>query len=58
MIIALDASPLSCFARAGRLDLLEALTEGYERVTVKAVLHEIEDGFVAHPALRKVSTLP
>jgi len=42
--LVLDSSPLSCFARCGRLSLLDELTQGYDRITTKAVIHEIEKG--------------
>jgi predicted nucleic acid-binding protein len=58
MVLVLNSSPLSCFARADRLLLLEQLTVGYDRVTVKAVLGELEDGSRTYPALRSVSRLP
>jgi predicted nucleic acid-binding protein len=48
-----DSAPLSCFARAKRLPLLEQLTRGYERVTTRAVLDEITDGVRDCPELQE-----
>jgi predicted nucleic acid-binding protein len=56
--LALDSSPLSCFARCGRLPLLADLTQGYERVTTKAVINEIEQGCADHPRLQDALSLP
>ncbi len=53
-----DSAPLSCFARAEQLPLLERLTEGFIRVTTQVVLDELRDGVGEHPALRDVLELP
>jgi predicted nucleic acid-binding protein len=53
-----DSSPLSCFARSGRLVLLERLTTGYERVTTRAVINELEQGCADFPPLQDALTLP
>ena len=53
-----DSAPLSCFARAGQLPLLERLTEGFTRVTTQAVLDELRDGAGEYPALRAALELP
>jgi predicted nucleic acid-binding protein len=56
-VLVFDSAPLSCFARARKLPLLEQLTEGYERVTTRAVLDELSQGVSDYPELRSVSTL-
>jgi predicted nucleic acid-binding protein len=53
-----DASPLSYFARAGRLETLERLTAGHRRVVTRAVLDEIKNGVAKHQALAEILTLP
>ncbi len=52
-----DTSPLSHFARAGRLDLLERLTAADERFVTRAVLDELRRGVAQHPALGDVLQL-
>lgn len=47
-----DSAPLSCFARARKLPLLEQLTRGDERVTTRAVLDELSEGVREHSELR------
>ncbi len=55
MILVFDTSVLSCFARAGRLDLLDRLTgTSKRRVTTRAVIDEIERGISDHPCLVSV----
>jgi predicted nucleic acid-binding protein len=49
-----DNSPLSHFARAGRLDELESITKTYERVVTQAVLDEISAGTSLHAELAAV----
>jgi predicted nucleic acid-binding protein len=49
-----DNSPLSHFARAGRLAVLERLTATYQRVVPRAVLDELRDGEAVHPPLADV----
>ncbi len=56
-ILVLDSAPLSTFARARRLALLDQLTAGDERVTTRAVLEEIRDGVSDHPELQDVLDL-
>jgi predicted nucleic acid-binding protein len=46
-----NTSPLSHFARAGRLALLDRLTAAYRRVVPQAVLDELRAGELAHPPL-------
>ena len=49
-----DNTPLSHFARAGRLDTLEKLVSPYRCVTPGEVTSEIHDGMAAYPSLAKV----
>ncbi len=56
-ILVSDAAPLSAFARARRLDLLDHLTANDERVTTTAVMEELREGFSAHPELQDVLDL-
>jgi hypothetical protein len=51
-ILVFDRAPLSAFARARRLALLDQLTAGDERVTTRAVLEEIRDGVPEHSELQ------
>lgn len=53
-----DATILSCFARADRLETLSDLTSGYRRVVVEAVLGELRRGAPEHPALKAIEALP
>jgi hypothetical protein len=53
-----DSSPLSCFAGSGRLALIEKLTAGYERVTTRAVINELEQGCAGFPPVRDALALP
>lgn len=57
-ILVFDSARLSCFARAKQLPLLEALTQGDERVTTRAVRDELVVGVEDHPELRAVLELP
>lgn len=52
-----DNTPLSHFARAGRLAVLEALTAAYRCVTPAEVSREIVAGIPDHPALSKAANL-
>lgn len=56
-ILVFDSAPLSCFARAGQLTMLDHLTRMDDRVTTRAVLAELQDGESDHPALVEVRTL-
>lgn len=58
MKLVFDTSPLSCFARADLLDLLEQLTQGHECVVPRAVLDELRVGAPRFPLLQKVAALP
>ena len=49
-----DNTPLSHFARAGRLDILEKLVEPYRCVTPAEVTVELHNGLRDHPSLTKV----
>jgi predicted nucleic acid-binding protein len=51
MVLVVDSSVLSTFARARRLPLLERLTADFERVTTTAVVWELRAGIGEHPAL-------
>lgn len=53
-----DNTPLSHFARAGRLDVLEKLVAPYRCITPAEVTAEIHVGFVEHPSLGKVLAVP
>jgi hypothetical protein len=52
-----DSAPLSCFARARQLPMLDRLTAGNDRVTTRAVIHEIRNGVGAFPELQDVLDL-
>lgn len=49
-----DTSCLSCFARAGRLETLQAIVAGRRSVVPRAVLEELDAGVADHPALAEV----
>lgn len=53
-----DTSPLSHFARAGRLETLERLTADHRRIVTRAVLEEIKNGVAKHETLAEVLELP
>ena len=57
-VYAFDSSPLSYFARANKLGILEALTTGADRVVVGSVYEELMAGVRKHPQLAVVATLP
>ncbi len=57
-ILVFDSAPLSCFARARQLSMLERLTAGDDRVTTHAVLDEIRNGIAVYPDLQGVLQLP
>lgn len=56
-VLGFDSSVLSPFARAKRLDVLEQLTSGHQRVVTRAVLDELARGVAMYPALRDVRAL-
>ena len=49
---AFDSSPLSCFARAGGMDLLRAICSDVRCVVTEAVRHELRRGMASQPAVR------
>jgi predicted nucleic acid-binding protein len=53
-----DNTPLSHFARAGRLGALEKVVAPYRCVTPAEVTNEIHDGIAEHPSLAKVLSAP
>lgn len=53
-----DSAPLSSFARALRLPLLDQLSNSYERVTTQAVLDELRVGLPNYPELSHALELP
>jgi predicted nucleic acid-binding protein len=53
-----DNTPLSHFARAGALSVLESITVGFRRVVPAEVVQEIIRGVPLHPALASVVALP
>lgn len=56
-LLVFDSAPLSCFARAGKLSLLDRLTQNDERVTTRAVLDELRQGVGDYPQLEEALTL-
>lgn len=54
MELVFDTSVLSCFARAGLLEVLERITSGHVRIAPRAVIEELEDGASEFPLLRSV----
>jgi predicted nucleic acid-binding protein len=57
-VLVFNNSPLSHFARAGELDALALLVEGYRCVTTRAVQQELERGAVADARIGQVLQLP
>lgn len=53
-----DNTPLSHFARAGRLDVLEDLVAAYRCITLAEVANELHAGLAEHPSLAKVLAAP
>jgi predicted nucleic acid-binding protein len=53
-----DNTPLSHFARARALHVLEAITVGFRRIVPGQVVHEIVNGVTLHPALAAAINLP
>jgi predicted nucleic acid-binding protein len=56
-IYVFDNAPLSCFARARQLPMLDRLTAGNDRVTTRAVVEEIKNGLATYPDLQDVLDL-
>lgn len=57
-VLVLDNTPLSHFARAGSLPVLESLTAGFRCVTPAEVIKELRSGVGLHPALAAAVNLP
>lgn len=57
-VLVLDSAPLSTFARARQLPMLDRLFESDERVTTTAVIEELHEGLAAHPELQDAIDLP
>jgi predicted nucleic acid-binding protein len=53
-----DNTPLSHFARAGALPVLEAITSGFRCVAPAEVIQELISGVSKHPALAAAVSLP
>jgi len=53
-VLVFDNTPLSHFARAGRLEVLQKLTAGRRCVMPEEVANELLQGVAEHPALAKV----
>jgi predicted nucleic acid-binding protein len=53
-----DNTPLSHFARAGALPVLESMTSGFRRIVPAQVMQEIIRGVPLHPSLAAVPSLP
>jgi predicted nucleic acid-binding protein len=51
-VLVFDSAPLSAFARARQLPMLDRLTENDERVTTSAVIEELRAGLRDHPELQ------
>ena len=49
-----DTGPLSCFARAGRMETLRAICGDSRCVVTEAVVEELRRGIDAHPSLGNV----
>lgn len=47
-----DCAPLSAFARARQLPMLDLLTVGEDRVTTTAVIEELKEGLLDYPELQ------
>lgn len=58
IVLVVDNTCLSHFARADRLDLLEQITKGYDRRTTEEVMIEIGAGIAEHPALGRLVRVP
>ncbi len=57
-VVALDASPLNHFARAGELDTLAVLLKTFRCVTTDLVEAELRQGVARHPEIQGALTLP
>lgn len=56
--LVLDNTPLSHFARAGALAVLESITLGYRCIAPAQVVQELLQGITAHPLLATAVNLP
>jgi predicted nucleic acid-binding protein len=56
--LVLDNTPLSHFARAGALPVLEVITNAFRCVVPSEVVQELIRGIPAHPALAAAVSLP
>jgi predicted nucleic acid-binding protein len=56
--IVFDTTSVSHFARAGRLDVLDAITGGRKRLIPNEVATELQRGVAGHPAISEVFVLP
>ncbi len=52
--IVFDTTCVSHFARAGRLDVLKSVTDGWDRIIPNEVATEVQQGVEGHPALSSV----
>lgn len=57
-VLVLDSAPLSAFARAKQLPMLDLLTSKDERVTTTAVIEELRAGLGDFPELQDAIDLP
>ena len=57
-VLVFDSAPLSAFARARQLPMLDRLAGPEERVTTSAVIEELRAGLGDHPELQDAIDLP
>lgn len=57
-VLVFDSAPLSAFARARQLPMLDRLAGNDERVTTTAVIEELRAGLGEHPELHDAIDLP
>jgi predicted nucleic acid-binding protein len=57
-VFVFDSAPLSAFARARQLPMLDSLAGADERVTTSAVIEELRAGLGEHPELQDAIDLP
>lgn len=53
-VLAFDTGPLSCFARAGRWDMLGDIVSESRCTATDMVIHELANGVANHPSLKDV----
>ena len=51
VVLVFDAGPLSCFARAGRMDALRSICQGVRCAVTEEVLGELRRGIAIDPRL-------